>query len=315
MTDGLSDRNVASAKRLSSPFSGVYPILYAFFDEQGRIDEAAMRLQAERCIETGAHGITVLGLVTEANKLSLGERHQIMEIVGDAIGGRVPYAVTVGDPDIKGQQAFIKAAAAAGANWVILQMPQVAGLPEAELIRFLGAVADTSTLPVAVQNNPINQAVSLSNQGVVELNRLHPNVSLLKGEGPALSVQQLIENTGDKLAVFAGQGGIEFLSNLRSGCAGLIPAPDCLAHQVRIFELWQQDTEASRAEAAALHRETLPLIVLMMRSLDAYMLPLGKRWVAQHLGLKVHDRAPSIAPTEFGLAETALLASGVRPFN
>ena len=52
------------------PFSGVYPILYAFFDADGRIDEAAMRLQTEACIETGCHGIAVLGNVTEAGKVA-----------------------------------------------------------------------------------------------------------------------------------------------------------------------------------------------------------------------------------------------------
>lgn len=297
------------------PFSGVYPILYAFFDAGGGIDEAAMRQQTERCIEAGAHGITVLGLVTETNKLSLRERHQVMEIVGDAVAGRVPYAVTVGDPDLAGQKAFVKAAQNAGADWVILQLPQISGVPEIEMIRFLGAVADASTLPVGMQNNPINMSVSLSNPALIDLHRNHANFTLVKGEGPAVSVQQLIEATHGELAVFAGQGGIEFMTNLRSGCAGLIPAPDCLAHQVRIFELWQQGTEQSRARAEQLHRETLPLIVLMMRNLDAYMLPLGKRWVAGHLGVEVHDRMPGIQPTAFGLLETQFLAMGVQPFR
>jgi 4-hydroxy-tetrahydrodipicolinate synthase len=296
-------------------FSGVYPILYAFFDERGDIDEQAMRLQTERCIEAGAHGITVLGLVTEANKLSLSERHIIMEVVGDAIAGRVPFAVTIGDSDVNGQRTFIRAAQAAGADWVILQLPQITGLPELELMRFLGAVMDTSTLPVGIQNNPINMAVSLSSSALVELHKHHSNFTLLKGEGAALSVQRLIEATQGSLSVFAGQGGIEFMTNLRSGCAGLIPAPDCIAHQVSIYELWQQGTEESRALAEQLYRETLPLIVLMMRNLDAYMLPLGKRWVAKYLGLQVHDRIPSIPPSEFGLLETELLAMGMEPFE
>ena len=45
-------------------FSGVYPILYAFYDASGRLDDGLMRLQVDKCIEAGAHGIAVLGLVT-----------------------------------------------------------------------------------------------------------------------------------------------------------------------------------------------------------------------------------------------------------
>ena len=83
-------------------YSGIYPIMWAFFDEMGKLDEKAMRLQVSTCIETGAHGITILGLVTEMNKLSRDERQQIVEWAGDEIGGRVPLTVTVPEPSIPG---------------------------------------------------------------------------------------------------------------------------------------------------------------------------------------------------------------------
>ena len=88
-------------------FSGVYPILYALFDQQQRLDHAAMRAQVDYCIEAGAHGIAVLGNVTEYFKLTHAERIELMEVVGEAIGGRVAYAVTIGEPSIEGQRAFM----------------------------------------------------------------------------------------------------------------------------------------------------------------------------------------------------------------
>lgn len=296
-------------------FQGVYPILYAFFDAQGGIDAAAMQRQTEACIAAGAHGIAILGNVTEAAKLDTDEKLRLIQIVGEAIGGRVPFAVTVGDPDVSGQRRFIAEAKAAGATWVILQPPQIKGLPEAEMVRFLGQVADGCDLPVAVQNNPVNMDVWLSNASLLTLHRNHPNVTMIKAEGPAIVVDALMQATGGSLAVFAGQGGIEYLTNLHSGCVGLIPAPDCLAQQIRIWDLWQQGTDAARAEAEDLHRRTLPLIVLMTRNLQTHQLPLGKRWIAQHLGLTVHDRVPSALPSAFGLAECKRLASELSPFE
>jgi len=55
---------------MSTPFRGIYPILYAFFGPDGRLDEAAMRKQVRCCLAGGAHGLAVLGLATEVNKLS-----------------------------------------------------------------------------------------------------------------------------------------------------------------------------------------------------------------------------------------------------
>ncbi|MCP3724373.1 hypothetical protein M3I53_14750 [Paraburkholderia sp. CNPSo 3272] len=40
--------------------AGIYPILYAFFDRDNRLDRAAMRRQVEAAVRGGAPGIAVL---------------------------------------------------------------------------------------------------------------------------------------------------------------------------------------------------------------------------------------------------------------
>jgi 2-keto-3-deoxy-L-arabinonate dehydratase len=290
-------------------FAGVYPILYAFFDANGGIDEAAMRLQVERCIAAGAHGIAVLGLVTEVHKLDTAERRHIVDVVAAAIAGRVPLAVTVGEPSAEGQIGFARHAQRAGAAWVILQ-PPVKGYPETEYVRFLGRVADALDLPVAIQNNPVNMDVALSNASLLALHRNHPNITLLKGEGPAVQVAALLAEAGGSIDVFAGHGGKEFLSNLRSGCAGLIPAPDCLDVQLRIYALMGEGRED---EAARLHASILPLIVFMTHSVPL-LLCYGKRLIARRLGIeRIHERAPALAPTAFGMAEMERMSAMLGP--
>lgn len=290
-------------------FAGVYPILYAFYDANGGIDEAAMRLQVERCIAAGAHGIAVLGLVTEVHKLDTAERRHIVDVVAAAIAGRVPLAVTVGEPSAEGQIGFARHAQRAGAAWVILQ-PPAKGYPEAEYVRFLGRVADALDLPVAIQNNPVNMDVALSNASLLALHRNHPNITLLKGEGPAVQVAELLAEAGGSIDVFAGHGGKEFLSNLRSGCAGLIPAPDCLDVQLRIYALMREGRED---EAARLHASILPLIVFMTHSIPI-LLCYGKRLIARRLGIEhIHERAPALAPTAFGVAEMERMSAMLGP--
>lgn len=289
-------------------WSGIYPILYAFWDEQGRLDEAAMRLQVEHCIATGAHGIAVLGLVSEVHKMDVNERLHLVEMVGDMIAGRVPYAVTVGEPSLSGQVAFSRAAVKAGADWVILQPPPIKGTSQTDLIGFFGAVADSIDVDVAVQNNPVNLDVSLSTDGLVALNKAHPNIDILKGEGFSVDIARAIEGSKGAYQVFGGHGGIEFPALLRSGGAGLIPAPDFLAPQVALYELWQA---GHHDEAEAIHRQILPAIVFMSRSVPA-MLCYGKRLFAGQIGIdRLFDRAPALQPTNFGLAQIAQFAQNI----
>lgn len=293
-------------------YAGIYPVLYTFFDEGGGFDRRAMAAQVEHCIAAGAHGIAVLGLVTEVHKMDVNERLALVEMVGEMIARRVPYAVTVGEPSIAGQIAFSRAAQAAGADWVILQPPSIKGFPEAELVRFFGTVADALDIPVAVQNNPVNLDVSLSVAGLVSLARQHPNITLLKGEGFSVDIARAIDETGGHFDVFGGHGGKEFPALMRSGGAGLIPAPDCLAVQVRMYELMRENTPAAWVEAERLHREILPLIVFMTHAVPS-LLTYGKMLFARKLGLMepLAQRSPALPPTAFGIAETIRFAEHV----
>ncbi|MCA9996042.1 MAG: dihydrodipicolinate synthase family protein [Anaerolineales bacterium] len=282
-------------------FHGVYPILYSFFDEQGQLDREAMRRQVEGCIAGGAHGIAVMGLATEVGKLDVNERRRVIEWVGEDINGRIPYAVTVGEGSVSGQIAFVKAAQAVGADWVILQPPAIGGVPESEYVRFLGDVASQSELPIAIQNAPGLMATSLSNKALKELNRQHPNVCLLKGEGPATYLKQLMEDTDGAFDIFGGMAGIQLPDSLRAGCVGMIPAADIFDPQVKIYELMRQGTPEAIAEAERLHRELLPLLVFMMSSVENFI-AYGKHLMAKRLGLKNGKaRQPSVPVTEFGL--------------
>lgn len=291
--------------------AGIHPILYAFFTADGRLDREAMRAQAEACVRNGAHGIAALGLATEVSKLTPDERRQVMAWLLEDVAGRLPVAITVfGEtPDI--QIAFVREAARLGASWAILQPPPTRPLPEAELLRFFGKVADASPIPIAIQNAPQYIGVGLSDASLLALRRNHPNFALLKGEGTALEIARTIEALGGEVGTFNGRGGLELPDVLRAGCAGLIPAPDSFDVQVRIYEALRSGDDA---EADRLYGGILPLIVFLMQSIDQFLC-YGKRLTARRLGLgEVFDREPCQKPTALGLACLERWSRSLPPF-
>ncbi|MFZ4531114.1 MAG: dihydrodipicolinate synthase family protein [Alsobacter sp.] len=293
-------------------FRGVYPVLYALFDAAGQLDRNAMAAQVEHCVAAGAHGVMVLGLVTEVHKMDEAGRRGVVSMVGELVAGRVPYAVTIGEPDIDGQVAFAKFARAQGADWVILQPPPGIGHTESDLARHFGAVADRLDMPVAIQNNPVNLASAMSADGLVTLLRAHPNIRLLKAEGWSVDIARVIAALNGEVDAFGGHGGLEFVSLIESGGAGLIPAPDCLALQVFMFEALTSGDPARVAQARAVHKEILPLVVFMTRSIPG-LLCYGKRLMARRLGLaEVHDLQPALTPSAFGLAQMARLLGDIQ---
>ena len=288
-------------------FSGIHPILYAFFGPDGKLDRDAMRRQARACVAGGAHGLAVLGLATEVGKLTPAERRQVIEWAAADLadtGKALPLAVTIFGNSPEEQLSASREAESLGADWLILQPPPRPGMPEAELMAFFSPVIDQLRVPVGLQNAPDLMGLGLSPEAMGQMARRHANLRVLKAEGPATLIQQVVEHTPG-LAVLNGRGGLELPDNLRAGCTGLIPAPDCFEAQVAIYEAMRRGDEA---EAERLYRTILPAIAFVMQSV-AHLVTYGKRLVGARLGVAVHDRGPGLAATPFGEAAVRRFAA------
>ncbi len=262
-----------------------------------------MQRQVQACLRGGAHGVAVLGLATEVNKLAADERRQLVEWVIGEVDGCVPVTVTVAEPTVSAQVSFAAWAKERGASWVILQPPPERGLPEQWYADFFAQVMAQLDMPCAIQNAPEYLGVGLGAQSIRSLRERCPNFVLLKGEGSVIAIRDVLETVQGELTVFNGRGGLELTDNLRAGCAGMIPAADTFDYQVRIFELLRDARASQETEETAeeIYRKILPAIVFSMQSLDS-LICYGKRIAALRLGLPhVHDRSPAMLPTEFGM--------------
>ncbi|MEM1199986.1 MAG: dihydrodipicolinate synthase family protein [Pseudomonadota bacterium] len=279
-------------------FHGIYPMLYVFFDERGGLNRDAMRRQVEGCIAGGVHGVAVGGLASECGKLSAAEKRELYAWVLEDAAGRVPVSVTITEPSVEAQSEMAQLAADQGAAWVVLQPPPVKEISEEDLISFFGSVADTSPVPVGIQNAPQFIGIGLSDAGLIELNKRHPNVSILKAEGDAMASAALAEASDGAFDLFNGRNGVDLIDTLAAGFAGVIPSPDASDVEARVYDLVRAGDQTA-AEAA--FKEVAPLLGFLMLSID-HLLCYGKRLAARRLGLgEVHDRAPADAPNAFGL--------------
>jgi 4-hydroxy-tetrahydrodipicolinate synthase len=292
----------------NSGFSGVYPMLYGYFEASGGLDRRAFRVQVERAIRQGVDGIGVLGLATETNKLSTAERLVALDAAAEAVAGRVPLSVTIAETTVEGQRSFAKAALAAGARWLILQPPPAKDVAEADLIGFFGAVAESVDATFAIQNAPMYLGIGLGHAGLKELARRHPNIRILKIEDEPLAIPPLLEATEGRFDVFVGRGGMEMLAAVKAGAVGLIPGLETCDRTLKAFRLAASDPDA----ALAAYREAESAIVFLEKSLNHFV-TYGKELAALRLGFgPVHHRLP-FPMTEFGKSLLADFASRLGP--
>lgn len=277
---------------------GIHAILYALFDADEKLDREAMRKQTEICLANGVHGMAALGLATEASKLSENERMQVMEWLVEDTNQQVPVAITIYGSSVAEQVRQVRHAETLGVDWVILQPPMIGSYSAKEYMHFFGRVADQTSLPVAIQNAPALMGRGLNDADIHILCEQHPNIQLVKGEGPVVDIAGLIEVTQGRLPVFNGRAGLELPDNLRVGCKGLILAPDCIDYAVKVYEFFMDGWEE---EAQQTYEKMLPAVVNTMQGIE-HLMCYGKRLFGRRAGIAIYDRAPSSRPTHVGLA-------------
>ena len=294
---------------------GIWPILFAYFDADGRLDREAMRRQVETCLAWGAPGVAILGLATEVGKLSSDERRQLIGWVARDLDARAPLAVTIAGETVAAQRELAAFAIDHGAGSLILQPPPAAGRREIDADAceaFFSAVLDGQPVPVGIQNAPEYLGFGLQPDAILRLAQRHDCLRILKGEAPSVMIERTIAAVGDRLSVLNGRGGLELLENLKAGCAGMIVAPDTADHQHSVFRALEQDRHD---EALDRYRTVLPAIVFAMQSLDS-LLCYGKRIAAWRMGFDVSgERQPAMSPTAFGLRIAREHASRLGPIG
>ena len=292
-----------------SRFFGVYPMLLAYYRADGELNLPAIAAQADVLVRHGAHGCAVMGLGTEVNKLSGAERRQIIDGVAERLNGRLPFSVTVGENSVAGQIEFARAAQAVGADWLVLQPPSVADLPECDVLRFFGQVADAVNLPFGIQNAPQYLGIGLSNAGLRELRAQHENFRIVKIEDGPLALPPLLEETKGELDVFVGRAGLEAIEVLRAGAVGLIPGFESLD---RMTEMFNCLADGRDEDAEAVYRGVEPALVFMLKSINHFV-TYSREVAGRRLGHEAIYHRLGVAVTPLGIDIAQRLAHQLGP--
>ena len=291
--------------------SGIHAVLYALFDKNEKIDFQAMRAQAQLLLDAKVHGVTVLGLATEVQKLSVSERLDVIDTISQEVAGRVPFSVTVSGNSVAEQRKVAIYAINHGANFLILQPPSAGSFSGSEYINFFLRVTDGLECCFAIQNAPQYLGRSLSNTDILKLRSANEGFNVIKTECSSIDLAQFIHSAGPNLTVLNGRGGLEMTDCLKVGASGFILAPDILDHAQKVYKLWCAGEKQAAIEA---HAHALPAITFVMQSIE-HLTCYGKRLFGLRANFKIYDRGPCLQPTKIGVELTKNWAEWLGSFD
>jgi 4-hydroxy-tetrahydrodipicolinate synthase len=256
----IGDRENANPCRYtdSMPLRGVYTIALTPFTDKGDLDDKSIGSLSEFYMDAGVHGITILGIMGEAHKLSDAERRAITERYVAAVGGRVPVVVGCSAVATKVVAERVQEAEKAGATAVMVAPPN--NQRSLDLVfEHYRRVAEVVSVPVVVQDEPVNTGVVMPAPFIARLvNEIGGCRYVKLEEAPTtIKISSLLKGIETDVGVFGGLGGMYFYEELVRGASGIMTGfayPHVLVETYRLF------VNGERREAQDYFFRYLPLI-------------------------------------------------------
>lgn len=237
---------------------GIYaPIPTPFENDQIAYDKLAGNMNF--WLESKLSGIVVMGSNGEFVVLSQEEKRKLISSVCDLAQGKKPILAGTGCESTTETIELTKYAAQAGCAATLLLSPNYykRSMTDALIKNFYLEVAEASPIPVIVYNMPANTGINLSAKLVTELSA-HPNIIGLKdSSGNIVQIAEIINNTPDDFAVFAGSASFLYPSLALGAKGGTLALANILPNEcAKIQELVE---EGRHSEARDLQLKLLDI--------------------------------------------------------
>lgn len=237
-------------RQITPTTRGVYMIAATPFTETGEVDHESLRRLTDFYLGHGVTGLTILGMMGEANKLTPDERQAIIDTVL-ARTGDVPVVVGVSDPGLGNLADLGRYAMDRGAAG--LMVAPVAGPAREDRIEaYFHSVCKAvgGQTPLVFQDFPLATSLPVSPALIRRLSNDCPQIVMLKHEDwPGLSkitaLRDMEGNTANpRLSILVGNGGLYLPQELQRGADGAMTGfayPEALVQTVALHQAGSPD--------------------------------------------------------------------------
>lgn len=297
---------------LDATASGVFAIAATPFLPDGVLDRASIDSLTDFYLGCGVTGLTILGIMGEAQKLGPEEALAVSRQI--IVRANVPVIVGVSAPGFTAMRSLARGVMELGAAGVMIAPPPHLRTDEQILTYYAQAVeAVGDDIPFVIQDYPLTLSVQMTPRVLREIVMAHPSCVMLKHEDwPGLEKISALrafqkEGTLRPLSILTGNGGLFLDFEMERGADGAMTGyafPDMLVDIVKLMQAGERD------KAHDLFDAHLPLIRYEQQQGIGLA---ARKYVLQKRGAIAHDaqRKPSAKLSNAARAEIDYLLSRV----
>lgn len=241
-------------------WKGVMPAVTTKFTEKDTLDFEMFSVNIKAQLNAGVHGIVLGGTLGEASTLLDDEKRELTRFTVELVKDTVPVLINIAEQSTKAAVAAAQKAENDGAKGLMMLPPMRYKSGDRETVEYFKTVANSTSLPIMVYNNPVDYKVEVTLDMFEELLKCD-NIEAVKESTRDISNVTRIKNRfGDRLKIMTGVDTLA-LESLIMGADGWIAGLVCAFPEetVAIYEL----QKAGRIqEALEIYRWFLPLLEL-----------------------------------------------------
>jgi 4-hydroxy-tetrahydrodipicolinate synthase len=204
--------------QLSASATGVYLIAVTPFSDSGELDLKSTDSMVDFYLDCGVNGLTVLGIMGEATKLTAEESATFVKRVLARVAGRVPVVVGASAPGFAPMKELTHSVMSLGAAGVMVAPPSSVRTDD-QIVQYFDMVNETlgKDVPWVLQDHPVSTGVQMSTAVILRILKNSPTCVMLKHEDcPGLAKLSAIRAASDKgelarVSILTGNGGGLFL--------------------------------------------------------------------------------------------------------
>ena len=231
-------------KTLYATAKGVYLITVTPFTDSGDLDLPSTDRMVDFCLEAGVTGLTVLGIMGEATKLTAEESRIFVKQVLARVAGRVPVVVGASAAGFAPMKELTQSVMDLGASGVMVAPPPTVKTDD-QIVSYFDMVSETlgPDVPWVLQDHPVSTGVQMSASVILRIIKNSPTCVMLKHEDcPGLAKMSAYRAASDKgdsrrISILTGNGGGLFLpEELSRGADGAMTGfayPEMMVDVVR----------------------------------------------------------------------------------
>lgn len=240
-------------------FSGVIPILVTPFNEDESIDTDSIRNMIRLMQDIGVQGVTILGVLGEANRLDDAERELVISSAIQA-AGQLPVIVGTSAAGTRAVINHNKIAKQLGASAVMVT-PQAEAIPtDKKVFKHFQSILHETDLPLVLQDHPGSTGVHMSTELIFRMiDKLSGFCGVkLEAVPTAPKLRSLKSRYNDEIKVMTGLGALYGAFDLEAGSDGFNTG---FAFPEVLVALTNMATKKDWDSVYKIYRRFLPLIV------------------------------------------------------